>query len=283
MPCLLPSTARYVLVLVALVMTTPALGQAPADPSDAPSVDEMEGRARFEAGRAAFVAGRFNDALDDFQRAYRLTKNPVLLFNIGAAADRLRKDEVALEAFDAYLKQVPNAENRAEVQGRLQVLVERAAAQQSDEAVRPRPDEQQPAPPVAALPPPAPPIAAPAPSEAPARSGAPAERAGSAAGRAWPWVLTGVGGALAVSGAVLVGLGAKDKASVEDAKRGTSWSSVSDARDRAPLRIALGSAFLGIGLASVAAGLLWHFRTPRVTPSVQIGANSARVAVLGNF
>ena len=62
---------------------------------------ETEARALFEAGRQAFTDGRFEDALQRFSQSYELSHRAELLFNIGQAADRLRRDAEALAAFEA--------------------------------------------------------------------------------------------------------------------------------------------------------------------------------------
>jgi len=83
---------------------------------------DAEARGLFEAGRAAFDQGRYQDALGYFDRAYQLSRRPQLLYNLGQVHDRLRHDEEALTAFQQYLKQVPGAENRAEVEHRIQAM-----------------------------------------------------------------------------------------------------------------------------------------------------------------
>lgn len=91
-----------------------------------------EARHLFEAGRNAYDDGRYQDALDYFQRGYELSGRAALLYNVGQAADRLRQDETALDAFKRYLADVPDAPNRLQVEERIrvleQVLAERRAA-----------------------------------------------------------------------------------------------------------------------------------------------------------
>jgi tetratricopeptide (TPR) repeat protein len=267
-PLLLPSRALVVLML--MLSAQPLRAQVAPAVADESSINEIEGRARFEAGRAAFEAGRFGDALDDFQRAYRLTSKPVLLFNIGAAADRLRNDQVALEAFEGYLAQVPDASNRAEVAGRVRVLKERSASKKQDET---SPPEREPRPSAEPSPP----------AEARPSAATPPRVSTRSAKGQWPWVVTSVGGVLVLVGAVLLPLGLKDKAEVEEAKLDTPWSSVREAHDRAPRRIALGGVLMGTGLAAAAAGLIWRFRTGSVTPGVDVNATSARLSLRGSF
>jgi hypothetical protein len=67
---------RTILVsgLVALVSVGPALPCAAQDASTTESVSgDAEARARFEAGRIAYAAGRYDDALDDFEHANDLS------------------------------------------------------------------------------------------------------------------------------------------------------------------------------------------------------------------
>jgi tetratricopeptide (TPR) repeat protein len=91
------------------------------------STEEADKRARvlFEQGRVAFQEGRYRDAWDYFRRAYLLSKRPELLYNVGQSADRMRMDREALEAFRLYLKRLPDAANRREVENRIRALQER--------------------------------------------------------------------------------------------------------------------------------------------------------------
>ncbi len=88
-----------------------------------------EARALFEAGRTAFDAGRFDSALESFQRAHALSGRAALLFNIGSAAERLRRDEMALEYYERYLRELPEAENREFVEARVRFLREAGVGQ----------------------------------------------------------------------------------------------------------------------------------------------------------
>ncbi len=104
-------------------------GTAPAGSQDA------QARQLFEAGRQAFGEGRFEDALRLFRSAYAASPRAGLLYNIGSAADRLRHDQEALQAFRSYLEQAPpDAANRAEVRRRVEVL-------QAEQARVPTPEQ----------------------------------------------------------------------------------------------------------------------------------------------
>lgn len=101
---------------------------APAAPALSPEEADKQARALFKQGKGAFEEGQYRDAWDYFRRAYLLSKRPELLYNVGQSADRMRMDREALEAFRLYLKNLPNAANRREVENRVRALEERLAA-----------------------------------------------------------------------------------------------------------------------------------------------------------
>src|SRR5688572_23198707 len=149
---------------------------APAAAQEAElSPTETEARSLFEAGQAAFGDARYADALRYFRDAHRLSGRPALLYNIGVAADRLRQDQEALDAFERFLAEAPpGMRQRADAEARVAVLREAIARG-------------------AAAPPP------PAGDEGPPPSG------GGGDGTAG-WIVLGVGAATAIAGAVILGV-----------------------------------------------------------------------------
>jgi hypothetical protein len=135
-PAAVPSCAGLVLLALSgsVARAQDTLDEAPevtlqrdADaPPKAPAMSQKEAdqRARelFEKGRAAFADGQYRDAWEHFREAYKLSKRPELLYNVGQSADRMRMDREALEAFRLYLKKLPEAENRKEVESRVRYL-----------------------------------------------------------------------------------------------------------------------------------------------------------------
>jgi len=83
---------------------------------------DREARAVFMAAEVAFEEGRFQSAVEYFLQSFRLSGRPELLYNIGNTYDRLQKPEEALEYFDQYLRQRPNAENNKQVEARTRLL-----------------------------------------------------------------------------------------------------------------------------------------------------------------
>jgi tetratricopeptide (TPR) repeat protein len=198
------SSGRCVALAAALSISLASAGvlaqQKRADAAAAPSSEDEVARGLFQAGKAAYEASNYTDALNFFEQAYARSGRPQLLYNVGQSADRLRQDQKALDAFKKYLELVPDASNRVEVETRIGVL-ERTIAERNHSA------------PVAAVPTPSETAAQaqPAPHEAPTSDVAfdePDEAGGEpVTKKGWFW--TGVGavvlGGTAVALAVALG------------------------------------------------------------------------------
>lgn len=219
------------------------------------SQDDEEGRGFFIAGRAAFVAGHYDEALQRFQHSYQKSGRPELLYNIGAAAERAGKYRVAVAAYEEFLAKLPDSEH-PEVKERLAELRERAEAE-----------------PPAAV---APPIAS---HSEPTRVD-PATRDGHPL--LAPALLLAGSGALLVSGATLLVLGRQAHNRVEDAPDGADWSTYSDDADRAPLFSNLGISLLSVGAVGALVSAFW---LPRALGkrSLTVTAGVLSVACAGRF
>ncbi|MEM9193864.1 MAG: hypothetical protein AAGF12_32110, partial [Myxococcota bacterium] len=79
-------------------------------------------REAFEAGRAAFEAGDYHRAAEDFEAAFHLSGRPTLLINTSRALKRLGRSEAAANALTRYLELAPNGEHRVAVEAELSVL-----------------------------------------------------------------------------------------------------------------------------------------------------------------
>ncbi len=209
-----------------LAAAAPAMAQAPEfDAAD------LTARGLFERGRVAYEIGQYNEALSLFQQAYDNSRRPRLLYNIGQAADRLRLNRTALKAFQVYLEEVPDAENRVEVENRIRVL-----EQLPDSAPAPAEEPHDPQVSVVRI------------VETPAK---PTNIA--------PWLVVAAGGVATVTGAVLLVLGSNQ---ISDVENGSSWNSVRDEASSGPTYTAVGVTTMAVGLVGAAVGLAWVIATP---------------------
>ena len=247
--------------------------QAPVPDPTAPDASrDREARGLFEAGEEAFRAGRYADALDYFRRAHTLSGRAALLYNVGVAADRVRRDDEAIEAFERYLRESPaTVSNRTEVESRLHALREVRA--QRVGAGTPVPALTTPVAPPSVVPAVAPEVSVAAP-EAP--HGAPVVRADEhRGGRLFTWVALGAGVAAGVGGAVVAGLASSDYDGLVQgcaAKGGCAQAEIDDAN--LSTRATLANVLFVVGGAALAAGVVLFF-----VEGGSGGPEDARVAV----
>lgn len=124
---------------IALSLAAPATVVAQPAPQGAQSVAPVPGqpvlseavvqeaRRAYDEGSAHYVAGRYNDALVAFERAYSLRPNPVVLLPILECHDRLGHVPEAIHTLDTYLHAMPEVRNRALLETRLENLRRRPA------------------------------------------------------------------------------------------------------------------------------------------------------------
>lgn len=111
------------------VLAAFALGSVAPGTAAAQADSEDRARALFEAGRVAVQEGDYEAAYRYFTDAYTSSQRPVLLFNIASAAERIERQDEAVARYREYLAQVPDAENRAYVEGRIRALESRQGAE----------------------------------------------------------------------------------------------------------------------------------------------------------
>lgn len=85
-------------------------------------------RTHYDAGSSYYQQGRYEDALREFEEAYRLsseTRKPALLYNIGLAHERLGHLTEAIGSLQRYLEASPHADDAEIVTERIHTLQER--------------------------------------------------------------------------------------------------------------------------------------------------------------
>jgi tetratricopeptide (TPR) repeat protein len=112
--------------------------------------DRVKAASHFKQGQLYFKNGDYDRARSEYQAAYSLSQEPLLLFNIALCNDRAQRPEKALEGFQHYLDLAPEGEVADEAREdvtRLTPIVDairakRAAEQQAAEAQRAEQDRQ---------------------------------------------------------------------------------------------------------------------------------------------
>lgn len=246
------------LCLVSLWSLCSFVGLARATPAD----DEAA-RRHFESGRAYFERAEYDDAVREYEKAYALSMRPPLLVNISRAHESAGRPKEAAEALERWLKvSPPDDPMRADIESRHARLTT-----QANKLAEQAPDESKEA-------------------ETPAEP-APAESEPDTAesSKLAPWLLIGGGGAVLASGVVVGFLGQSDISDVEDAKQGTSYSSVKDQVDSGPRKVVIGSVLAGVGAASAVAGLVWLLLSDDAPgeSKAQVSVSAEGIQVWGRF
>jgi tetratricopeptide (TPR) repeat protein len=243
-------------------------GQPPEAPSERAANADEEARGFFIAGRAAFAAGRYREALERFERSHAMSGRPELLYNIGSAAERAGELGRALEAYRAFVNARPDAERRPEAEARVTALAARLARGEPASAERAAGEPR-------------------AASEPHSQSATPAldvaPDSGPAAGAdllAPALCLTG-GGVVLMGGATLLGLGLAARARVEGAPDGATYTDYADDFRRAPRFENAGIALLSAGAVAAGMSTWWLVRRRHARVSVAVGA--AQLSVRGAF
>jgi tetratricopeptide (TPR) repeat protein len=195
------SPLRVALLAAAVVLTSlTAVPSAHADPARL-----REARAHYEQAVAYYNLDEYAPALAEFREAYRIKPDPSFLFNIAQCHRRLGQNDAALDYYRKYLRNLPDAPNRADVERMVAELHAKETAPPPDASPTPTP-VVTPAP--APVPPPQLVAPTPAPEAALIAMPTPPPPQSSPIYKRW-WFWTGVG--VIVVSAVVIGVVASSK------------------------------------------------------------------------
>src|SRR5258708_4994718 len=115
-------------VVVLLAAAAPALAQVG---------DEELARAHYLTAQSYYNQGRVDEALQNFNEAYRLSKRPAFHYNIAICQEKLGRIPEAVASYERYLAESPAATDATEVRAHIDVLKARL---QPAPAPSPRPE-----------------------------------------------------------------------------------------------------------------------------------------------
>jgi hypothetical protein len=104
-------------------LTTGRNEQRSASVDTKPSPESLAtSKEHFNQGTRHYELGHYQEALDEFEAAYMAVPDPVFLFNIAQCHRKMGHDKDAVSFYKSYLRNAPNAPNRADVQKRIQEM-----------------------------------------------------------------------------------------------------------------------------------------------------------------
>jgi hypothetical protein len=110
-----------------LLIVGTALALLLAGPSRAAD-DVAEARAHFDQGSKLYRAGKYRDAIVEFDAAYRIKPHGAIHYNVAQCREKLEQWPEALQRYQSYLREVPDARDRAAVRATMGRIERRLAA-----------------------------------------------------------------------------------------------------------------------------------------------------------
>jgi hypothetical protein len=253
-------------VLIALFVTPPVFAQGSKKKASAEQNGaDAEARRLFKEGDKQYAEGDYEAAVRAFEKAYELSKQPALKYNLANAYERLARYEEALSALKEYEPHAA-ADERDVVKRRIGKLQERAE-QKNAEKAKGASSDQEPVEPTHATPP--------VPSEEPSPPGASPITASPTP--VLGYVLVGVGAIGIGTGAFfgIQALGSKSDAEelcTESAGTRRCPASASDTLSSNTRSAVIADISIGVGLVAAAVGTYFIIKSESTA-----SATSARV------
>lgn len=136
---------RILALLALLFAVTPRVAHA-----DDPAT--RAAKRHFDRGEKLFALGKFDDALDEYQKAFDAKPIPDFLFNIGQCYRNLGDYQQAIFSFKKYLKLEPDAPDKEKVEKLIDDLEEKQERGEGQRLVGKKESPPPPPPPAASTP-----------------------------------------------------------------------------------------------------------------------------------
>jgi tetratricopeptide (TPR) repeat protein len=141
------SLRRLPLLIATLSLLVASAAWAQAKPDS-----KVAAKEHYVRGTSYYDLGKYDEAIKEFEAAYQLKNDPAFLYNLAQSYRLAGNAERALHFYRTYLRYMPKAPNRAEIEDRIAAL-ERQMATESKATTTPPPVGTTP-PPGSTTPPP---------------------------------------------------------------------------------------------------------------------------------
>ncbi|MBA3817862.1 MAG: tetratricopeptide repeat protein [Deltaproteobacteria bacterium] len=118
-----PAAPRILIALCFALVAVPGATRT----AQAETASERAAKRHYDRGQKLFALQKFDDALEQFQKAFDADPIPDFLFNIAQCQRNLGDYEAAIFSFKRFLKLDPEAENREKVEALIAELEEKLA------------------------------------------------------------------------------------------------------------------------------------------------------------
>ncbi len=258
-------------------------GLAVALPAQAQSKGRSSAEGHYNKGMTAYNLGHFQEAIEEFEKAYELRSEPIFLYNIAQSHRQNGNPQRAIFFYRRYVDADPNSKKRVEIEKRIADMQAELDAQKEREAAAANPVPVVVAPP---LPYPQPaPVTAPRPALVQTSPTTTTDANPGRGLRIGGIVATGVGVAGAVTGVLLVLHGN----SLHDESIAPGSEFDSSKYDSAKTFRTMGWVAVGVGAAAVATGVTLYIlgardrSKPSVSLAPMLAPGAGGAALSGRF
>jgi len=146
------SLRRLPLVILSAVLLTAATARAQDKPDNKAAAKE-----HYNRGTSFYDLGKYDEAIKEFEAAYELKNDPAFLYNLAQSYRQAGNHERAVHFYKTYLRYVPNAKNRADIEDKIKAeeqLVAKGGGGTTTPPTTPPPSTTTPPPPGTTTPPP---------------------------------------------------------------------------------------------------------------------------------
>src|SRR6478735_7800749 len=105
--------------LIPVVASALFLCAATARAQDKPVDPKVAAKEHYTRGTSFYDLGRYDDAIKEFEAAYQLKNDPAFLYNLAQSYRQAGNHEQALHFYKTYLRYVPKAPNRADIEEKI--------------------------------------------------------------------------------------------------------------------------------------------------------------------
>jgi hypothetical protein len=282
------------LVLVGMAVAVPALAQTPSsypaacDASKVSKGDVERAHTVYLSGKGFLDESNYDKAISYFKDAYSIDCSVHAILPIIATAYERKGDKAeAIHALEEYLQRVPSSGEREIIERRIRNLKDQLAQEKpTATAVLTAPTATATSGPTSTTTVPTSEPSTGGTTTAPTGTtgnGTPTSLGGHTAA---PWIVVGVGGALVVTGAVLLGVGSGDVSTANNAcpLHVNCTSSVASQGNTGRSLETVGVVVGIAGIAAVGGGLVWHFLEPKAQPATAtLGSPRVSPVVTPNY
>ena len=105
--------------LIPVVASALFLCAATARAQDKPVDPKVAAKEHYTRGTSFYDLGRYDDAIKEFEAAYQLKNDPAFLYNLAQSYRQAGNHEQAVHFYKTYLRYVPKAPNRADIEEKI--------------------------------------------------------------------------------------------------------------------------------------------------------------------